>query len=748
MRTSTQLTALALVAALTTGVGAADLRGRVVDSSTGEGLPAVTVVLPGGTPVTTDADGRFTATGIAPGRPRVDLYRIGYAPRLQVPLYVTEAGGAALIHLSPQPVVFEELVVSATRARALQGQTIAQKRLDETGPRDVGEFLRTVPGLGAVRRGGSALDLVYRGFRSEQLDVQIDGGAHVYGACPNRMDPTTSHVQSEDLEKIEVLSGPHALRFGPAFGGLVNLSMTRPPQLGEFGVETSLETGYESNGEGRRARLSATGGDRSYDFYLGAGTKDYGNYEDGDGRQVLSSSEVWDYSIKAGYRPATGERVQVSLRQSYVRDALYPSLPMDLDVDDTTILGLDYARPLGLGRLDRLTAKVYASAVDHVMSNERKPSRATMRAETTVDNRTAGGRVEVGATVLGGRAFAGADYRDLTMDGSRVRQKGDMMMHDIIWPEAGHRQIGLFAQLEQPVGTTALSVGARLDRVSTSADNPEPSFVALSGTELDRTDVNASATAGVVRHFGPDVEARVFLGTARRSPTITERYLYLLPVGLDRYDYLGNPGLDPETNLQLDVGLRLHTARLDLSVSGYAARLGQYIAARVDSTVTPRSPNVLGVRRYTNISRARLLGLEASGAVALGPGLRASLDLAYARGQDLDLDEPLPEIPAASAALALRQTSASGRYWLEVSERLAASQDRVAAEYAETETSSYRVLSLSGALRLGAHLELRGALDNALDAAYSDHLNRRQTSTGERIGEPGRSVRIRLVART
>ncbi|MFH1569398.1 MAG: TonB-dependent receptor [Gemmatimonadota bacterium] len=736
--------------ALACSFGAAEaavLRGRVVDGETGEGLPGAAVVVSGAPAVAADDGGWFVVGGLPAGPHHVSVTRLGYTPLDRAPVTVTEAAEPVRLALHRQPIVFEELVVSAPRAAPGPGRSILGQQLEEAAPRDVGEYLRTVPGLGAVRRGGGALDLVYRGFRSEQLEVQIDGGAHVYGACPSRMDPPTSHVQAEDLEKIEVLSGPHALRYGPAFGGLVNLAMARPPELRELALHTRLEAGYESNGGGRRARLSALGGDRLYDFYLGAGTKAYGDYEDGDGSRVPSGSEVWDYSLKLGYKPSPGERLQLSVRQSFVRDALYPSLPMDLDVDDTGLLTLDYARPLGIGPADHLTAKVYLSTVDHTMSNRRKPTSAQMLAETEVETRTAGGRLEVGAALLGGQAHAGADYRDLAMDGQRLRRMGGRAMRDIIWPHAHHRQAGVFAQLERPVGASALSAGARLDQVSSSAGTPEPSFTLVAGSDLERTDLNPSATVGLVRDLGHELEARLFAGLAQRSPTVAERYLYLLPVGLDRYDYLGAPDLAPERNLQLDAALRLHRRQLDVSVSAYASQVSDYIAARLDTNVAPRSPGVLGVRRFANVSRARLAGLEAEGQVALRPDLRGSVTLAYLRGQDLDLHQPLPEVPPASALLSLRHTHGSGRYWLEVSQRLVAAQGRVSAEYGEVESSAFAVLGLAGAVRLTPHLELRSSAANLLDATYREHLNRRQTADGLPIAEPGRSLQVRLIAR-
>jgi len=41
-----------------------------------------------------------------------------------------------------------------------------------------------------------------------------------------------------------------------------------------------------------------------------------------------------------------------------------------------------------------------------------------------------------------------------------------------------------------------------------------------------------------------------------RSPDMVERYVTLLPVGFDKFDYLGDPQLKPEVNNQADIVFR------------------------------------------------------------------------------------------------------------------------------------------------------------------------------------------------
>ena len=42
-------------------------------------------------------------------------------------------------------------------------------------------------------------------------------------ACPNRMDPITTHIIPEEIEKIEIIKGPYSMRYGATFGGIINM---------------------------------------------------------------------------------------------------------------------------------------------------------------------------------------------------------------------------------------------------------------------------------------------------------------------------------------------------------------------------------------------------------------------------------------------------------------------------------------------------------------------------------------------
>ena len=132
-----------------------------------------------------------------------------------------------------------------------------------------------------------------------------------------------------------------------------------------------------------------------YDIVRRRFFRDFGNYEDGDGNEVPSSFKSTDYGIQVGYSPTENQRIQLGFRQSFGRDVLHAGLPMDTEIDDSNVLSVDYKLDTISDGLKALSAKVYRSNVDHVMTNELRPSFMMTEAVSEVGALTVGGRVEL-----------------------------------------------------------------------------------------------------------------------------------------------------------------------------------------------------------------------------------------------------------------------------------------------------------------------------------------------------------------
>jgi len=730
----------------------ATFKGLVRDAQSGAPLAFADVVLVGTRfGAATDEAGRFSML-IPPGAYTVRISMIGYAAltqRVELRAALVEEG---VFKLQRKPIVIEEVVVTAEGEPSCPCAEMSSQEIHESCCcRDVGELFRAIPGASAVKRGGTALDPVFRGSQGEQLNVTIDGGVHVNGACPNRMDPPSFHVEAEDLEKVEVIKGPYAVRFGPAIGGVVNLIMARPKQISRFEMHGKLETNYESAYLGRKGRLSLWGGSRGYDFRLDVGREHYGNYEDGRGREVPSEFRTTHYAMKVGANLSPGHRLQFSHRQSFARDLLYPALPMDADRDDTQMFALDYRGGGFHHRLESISAKAYFSRVDHLMSNTRRPNHSMVHAVTDVKTQTLGGRIE-GVVRAGSGALLsiGADYSDLEKDGVRTRDfvAGPMAgkhFDDVIWPDAEMKDLGFFAELRHGITPKIFStLGARLDLGQSRARHLDPAFPNGSSSSFRKSELAWSGSAHLSHHLAEPIEVGVTVGRGVRFPSITERYIYLLPVGLDRYDYLGSPTLKPEENWQGELTLESRYGRISFEGSMFYSRLVNYISARVEPGLKPRSPDVLGVKRYSNLHRASKIGGELQIAAKVTSALSVQGILFYARGTNNDTSEPLPEMPPLEGQLRIRYEAFNGRGWVQFMGRWAAEQNRISKAFGETATPGFGVVNLRVGMRIARLIEVVAAVENLLDEAYYEHLNRKSRTDMVPLYEPGRNIALGL----
>ena len=122
-----------------------------------------------------------------------------------------------------------EIVVTATRIEWPVDKTasfitvISRSDIERRHAESVGDLLRSVAGLNVVQSGsaGKASSVFMRGANSNHVLVMLDG-------VPLN-DPTTgafdfSELSCDNIERIEIVRGPHGILYGStAIGGVVNI---------------------------------------------------------------------------------------------------------------------------------------------------------------------------------------------------------------------------------------------------------------------------------------------------------------------------------------------------------------------------------------------------------------------------------------------------------------------------------------------------------------------------------------------
>jgi len=653
----------------------------------------------------------------------------------------------------------EEILITGNKAKAINRKDINGNVLELQNPHDGGEIFILQPGFGILKKGNYAMEPVLRGFKYEQLNVQFDGGVRSTNACPNRMDPAISQISIEDIERVEVIYGPYSVRFGPVFGGIVNVVSKRPQATGKASFSGSVDGGYQSNGNNYYTDIFAQVVKKRFDFSVNAGYKDYGNYKSGSGETIASSFKRTGYTTRFGYNISEKQRIQATWRQSFARDVLYAGLPMDAEEDNSSILSLDYGAKNLSDAIFSLKVKMYGSYISHLMTNERRPSYKATHASTPVTANTFGGRAEIGiSTGVRNILYAGLDFQHIGKDGSRERVvyingctgvvlPTPITFYDKVWQDSQKNDLGLFIENKFSISSHVdWLVGFRLDQVSYAINDPEDDFFALYNGDIEpenriAPEITTSLSWRPVSGFS------VQLATARavRTPDLSELFINHLSIGMDAYEYVGNPNLKPEVNYQTDLRVEKKWEQVNLFADVFVSFLQDYITAKVDTTI-PRKfmPCSLPAytKKFTNIDKAFKTGFEAGINWQFAKHFIYELSASYTYAQNKTWDEPLPEIPPFTAVTGLAYKTDKLNTRLNV--RMASAQNRVSESFNESTTPGFTVFDWYFNYHVAKFMEVRASVTNIFNKNYVEHLSRpyKNMDISSLYYEPGVSFNV------
>jgi len=616
---------------------------------------------------------------------------------------------------------------------------------------DAGAILNLTPLINGIRKSGAfAFDPVMRGFKYDQLNVVIDGLQTAHAACPNRMDPPTSQVSLNRIRQVEILKGPHALRYGIALGGTINYIQDDPNFSSSSRANGRFSTMYESNGNILRNEGSVAFTGANHDVGVMGSWSKGSDYTDGEGNVIPASFMRGTIGLYGDIRVSKADLLQVTVNRNFAKDVDFPTLGMDLRSDDTWMGSVRHTRSFQNRTLQSWNTSAYFTAVDHLMDNLlRELNPRMMHARTPANTQNYGARSEGSWNLGGGKLFAGADYRSEAAQGIRQREflLGPMAGKTVLdnaWQDSRIQKLGTFATYSYPMGDYVFSVATRLDVNHAEADETMPEFKRT--THASRvTQLNPGVSVGLKRDLRNHFNVGLWLASVQRSGSIMERFINYFPVGVDPFEMVGNPDLKAEKNNQLDLVLGYTKEGIQVEFSPFVAYLSDYITAE-KTDLTPRIASSPGVRQFVNIKNAVKAGFEFSLNQYVGAGIHQQFVVAYTYGQNLSLSEALPEIAPMDIRYGLTGTHLNNKLHTALRLRHVIGQNRVSESFGETTTPNFTLLDADVSYNFTNQLAIKVGAQNIFNQAYFEHLSRPIGVDSRPMFSPGRNffVMVRM----
>lgn len=299
--------------AATTG----QIKGHVA-SSEGVALPGASIQVVGRRAVTvSDINGRFTYPNLKPSTYRVRISYVGYTA-LEQEVDIQRGKTTELDIVLNESNLLDEAVITGAfsdHRRALQMQkskmgvvnVVSADQVGKFPDSNIGDALKRINGVNVQYDQGEARFGQVRGTSSDFTSVTIDGN-RIPSAEGDTRSVQLDLIPSDMVQTIELNKVVTADMDGDAIGGEINLVTKNTPQQRVFNLTAG--TGYTFVSEKPALNLGAVYGNRyfnnrlgmmlaaSYQLSPGGSDNTEFEYDEKDGKVVLSKAEVRQYYVK------------------------------------------------------------------------------------------------------------------------------------------------------------------------------------------------------------------------------------------------------------------------------------------------------------------------------------------------------------------------------------------------------------------------------------------------------------------
>jgi iron complex outermembrane receptor protein len=700
--------ALIVFVCLLMPVPALGFRGRVVDQ---DGKPVVnaTVSILGRTgEAITDTDGRFVWQPDPPVP--FEILVIDAAGNYARPVLIEALDATGEVLVTIAALLNESVTVSgsAPSIESTPGAATASLSARDVAvrqPANLMQAIENVAGVNQVSEGQAAVPAI-RGLARGRTLILVDG-ARV--TSERRVGPSATFLDPSTIEGVDVARGLGSVAYGSdAFGGVISVRTRRVMPGSPWAFQFNGTAGGAGIPEAR-AHVEVAKGLPEGGVLFAAHTREADDWSSpkGDvfnsgyadhGFLVRGEQKVGQGHLTAGWQTDLGRDIERPRNDSQTVRFYYP-----YENSHRFTTGYEMRDVAGL---QRLAVTAFAGTYDQRTDQDRfataTTGRSIERADITANDfhvrgfgeKLAGrSRVEFGLDVNGRFDLHTVDdFIQYDLAGNIVSTRPYVSIDN-----ANKVDTGVYASIEAPLASrVAVSGGVRGDYVASENTG---------GYFGDRSTGNGAMSGYAAATIGSfnGVSFTAQIGRGFRDPTLSDRY-YRGPTG--RGFVTGNPGLDPETSVQFDAGVRYVASTIRLAAFYYHYNIHDLIERYSIDT-----DNFL----FRNRGEARLRGFEVEGQATLPAGFTLDVAFQVAEGRALDDDTYLDDISPINLTAVLRK-SFGERAFGQVRTSWFSDDDHSGPT--ERVVPGYTMVDAGAGYRVARQLELRVQAKNLLNETY------------------------------
>jgi iron complex outermembrane receptor protein len=668
-----------------------------------------------------------------------------------------------------------EVIVTAplegSRIESLQGAEVLRREdIIEQLNGGLGDSLDATPGIATTFFGAGASRPIIRGLGEDRVRVLQNGIGAIDASTASPDHAVTA--DGLDAERIEVLRGAAALAYGGnAIGGVVNVIDQSIPTRAIAGVEGEVLGAHSTVDEGVQGAVRLGAGIGPFALRFSAAVRetnpyDIPGYADIHGHEHEEEEEEHHEEPAYGVAPNTWTEFSAyGLGGSFIGDWGFIGVSGKRTEGEYGLLGHEHAHE-----------------EEEEEEHEEEPNLSRLAYEQT--------RYEVRGDLRLGGPFSRLDFALQHSDYEHTEFEGDGA------PGTRFFSDGWEGRVEAHHGGETLrgAIGAQFSDVDFSAEGEE-AFIAPSNTQdtgvfiVERVDLGSWGVEGGARYEQRDLTNAVFGGrdfemlsasagifvrpvegwffgatvaNTERAPTAMELFSDGPHLATNNYE-LGDPNLDIETALSLEISARYNASRFSFEANLFGIDYADYIALvdrgdvfwideesetsgfapDAEDPSIPEEAEILPVFNFVQrdasfvggeiVARARLFD---AGPFAISGS--ASYDLVRA---SFSQGGRPPRIPGDSLTIGL---AADSTHWSANLEHVNVGDQDHTADF-ETQTDGYALLNAGLAFRPFGNDQLTLRLDGR---NLTDEEARAHTSfLKDELPLPGRNLRFTVLAR-